>query len=144
VQIVGGNKDVAEQVSTGKLDIGLTDTDDAVVFQAQGYKIAIIYLDRDAESNDLGTLFIPNSLGIVKDCRHPEAARKLIDHLLSAGTEGRLAEGESAQIPLGSKVTAKVRVETPATVKAMPVDFAAAAKKWDVAHEFLRKTFAVQ
>jgi iron(III) transport system substrate-binding protein len=141
VQIVGGNKDVAEQVATGKLAIGLTDTDDAVAFQEQGYKLAIVYLDRDAQSDDLGTLFIPNSLGIVKDCPHPEAARKLIDHLLSAEVEARLAEGESAQIPLGTNVAAKTRVETPATVKAMPVDFAAAAKKWDVAHDFLRETF---
>jgi iron(III) transport system substrate-binding protein len=144
VQIVAGNKDVAEQVSTGRLDIGLTDTDDAVVFQEQGYKLGIVYLDRDAETDDLGTLFIPNSLGIVKDCPNPEAARKLIDHLLSAEVEARLAEGESAQIPLGSKVNAKVRVETPATVKAMPVDFAAAAKKWDAAADFLRATFGVQ
>jgi len=103
-----------------------------------------VYLDRDAKSDDLGTLFIPNSLGIVKGCPHPEAARKLIDHLLSDEVEARLAEGESAQIPLGSRVATKVRVETPATVKAMPVDFAAAAKKWDEAHSFLRETFGAQ
>jgi iron(III) transport system substrate-binding protein len=141
VQIVAGNKDSAEQVATGKLAIGLTDTDDAVVFQEQGYKLQIVYLDRDAESNDLGTLFIPNSLGIIKNCPHPEAARKLIDHLLSAEVETRLAEGASAQIPLATNVKAKTRVETPATVKPMPVDFAAAAKKWDAAHDFLRETF---
>jgi iron(III) transport system substrate-binding protein len=142
VQIVAGNKDSAEQVATGKFDIGLTDTDDAVVFQDQGYNLAIIYLDRDAKSDDLGTLFIPNTLGIVKDCPHPEAARKLVDHLLSAEVETRLAEGPSAQIPLGANVKAKARLDT-ADVKPMPVDFAAAAKKWDVASEFLRETFGV-
>ncbi len=140
VQIVAGNKDSAEQVATGKFDIGLTDTDDAVVFQDQGYNLAIVYLDRDAQTDDLGTLFIPNTLGIVKDCPHPEAARKLVDHLLSAEVEKRLAEGASAQIPLGANVNAKRRLET-AGVKAMPVDFAAAAKKWDAASEFLRETF---
>jgi iron(III) transport system substrate-binding protein len=141
VQVVGGNKDVAQQVATGRLAIGLTDTDDAVVFQDQGYKLQIVYLDRNAKDDKLGTLFIPNSLGIVKDCPHPEAAKKLIDYLLSAEVEERLANGPSAQIPLGQGVDAKPRVETPATVKAMPVDFAEAARKWDVAHEFLRKTF---
>ncbi len=143
VQIVGGNKDSAEQVATGKLVIGLTDTDDAVVFQDQGYKLAIIYLDRDAQSDDLGTLFIPNTLGIVKDCPHPEAARKLIDHLLSAEVETRLAEGPSAQIPLGAKANVKHRLET-AGVKPMKVDFAAAAKKWDTARDFLRETFGAE
>ena len=57
MQIVSGNKDVAEQVATGRLAIGLTDTDDAVEFQEQAYPLAIVYLDRDAKSDDLGTLF---------------------------------------------------------------------------------------
>jgi iron(III) transport system substrate-binding protein len=144
VQIVAGNKDVAEQVATGRLDVGLTDTDDAIAFQEQGYKLDIVYLDRDAKTDNLGTLFIPNSLGIVKNCPHPEAAKKLIDHLLSAEVEARLANGPSAQIPLGQGVDAKPRVETPATVKALSVDFAEAAKKWDDAHHFLRKTFGAE
>jgi hypothetical protein len=61
--------------------------------------------------------------------------------LLSAGVEARLARGESAQIPLGKGVDVKPRVETPATVKPLSVDFAAAAKKWEPAHQFLRQTF---
>ena len=27
----------------------------------------------------IGTMLIPNSVGIIKDCPHPEAARKLVD-----------------------------------------------------------------
>lgn len=141
IQILGGNKDVAESVALGRLSIGLTDTDDAVIFREKGYPVDIVYLDRDAESDDLGTLFIPNTLAILKNCPHPEAAKRLVDHLLSAQIEARLAEGPSAQIPLGANVEAKPRVETPQTVKPLNVDFAAAAEKWDVAREFLRQTF---
>jgi iron(III) transport system substrate-binding protein len=141
VQIVPGNKDVAEQVASGKFDIGLTDTDDFVVFREQGYPVDAVYLDRNATTDDLGTLFIPNTLAIVKGCPHPEAARRLVDFLLSREVETRLAKGKSAQIPLNSKVTVKPSVETPATVKALHVDFAAAAKKWDVTRQFLREKF---
>jgi hypothetical protein len=38
-------------------------------------------------------------------------------------------------------VKVKPPVETPATVKAMPVDFAAAAAKWEIARAFLREKF---
>jgi iron(III) transport system substrate-binding protein len=144
VVILPGNKDVAEQVASGRWAIGLTDTDDFVVFREKGYPVEAVYLDRDAKTDDLGTLFIPNSLAIVKNCPHPEAAKRLVDHLLSAEVEARLAEGESAQIPLGANVQVKPQVETPATVKALKVDFAAAARKAEAARAFLRKTFATE
>jgi iron(III) transport system substrate-binding protein len=90
----------------------------------------------------MGTLFIPNTVSLIKGSPHPEAARQLLDYLLSAEVETKLDEGASVQIPLNPNVHAKVRVETPQTVKAMEVDFRAAAEKWDVAAKFLRDEFA--
>jgi iron(III) transport system substrate-binding protein len=81
-------------------------------------------------------------VAIIKGAKHPEAARKLVDYVLSPAVEKTLAEAASAQIPLNPNVAAKVRVETPKTIKAMPVDFPAAAAKWETAAEFIRDEFA--
>ncbi len=139
VEILSGNKQVAESVATGRLAFGLTDTDDAMVAIDQGQPVTIVYPDQ--AEGQLGTLFIPNTLAIIKDCPHPEAARRLVDYLLSPAVEARLAEGASAQIPLGADVKAKTRVETPRTIKAMQVDFSAAAEQWPAVREFIRTTF---
>ena len=71
----------------------------------------------------------------------PESARRLVDYLLSADVEDALASGPSGQIPLNSNARSKPPVETPATVRPMRVDFAAAAEKWDIASAFLRDEF---
>ncbi len=104
-----------------------------------GMPVAIVYPDRAA--GELGTLFIPNTLAIIKQGPHPEAARKLIDYVLSAKVEAKLAEGPSAQIPLNPRVKIRPRVETPRTVKAMPVDFQKAQGQWESAARFLREEF---
>ncbi|HTN74516.1 MAG TPA: extracellular solute-binding protein [Pirellulaceae bacterium] len=139
IQILSGNKQVALAVSAGQIAFGLTDTDDAIIELEQGQPVRIIYPDRAADQ--LGTLFIPNTLCILKDCPHPEAARKLVDYLLTPAVEEALANCPSAQIPLNSAVRVPSRVETPATVHAMPVDFAAAAEQWETAAQFIRDEF---
>ena len=123
-QILAGNKQVARAVSSGKLAFGLTDTDDAVVEVEAGMPVAIIYPDQG--EGELGTLFIPNTLALIKDSPNPRAAEKLLDFLLSAEVERRLADGPSAQIPLRIGVPASDRVKTPEQVRAMDADFS-----WD-------------
>jgi iron(III) transport system substrate-binding protein len=136
---MAGNKQVAQAVAGGSLAFGLTDTDDAVIEVERGMPVAIIYPDQ--KDGELGTLFIPNTLTIIKGSPNPEAAEKLVDYLLSADVERRLAEGPSAQIPLRPGVAASARVKTPADVRAMEVDWNAAADKWDTAAEFLTAEF---
>jgi iron(III) transport system substrate-binding protein len=140
VQILGGNKRVAEAVSASQLAFGLTDTDDAMVEVDRGMPVEIVYPDQG--SDGIGTLFIPNTVSIIKGSPHPEAARQLVDYLLSPAVETKLAECPSVQIPLNPQVHAKMRVETPQTIRAMHVDFQAAADKWDTAAKFLRDEFA--
>jgi iron(III) transport system substrate-binding protein len=140
VQIMSGNKQVALAVAAGRLLFGLTDTDDAIGEQEKGAPLLIVYPDQGA--HEMGTLFIPNTLSIVRGSPHPQAARRLVDYLLSPPVESALATGPSAQIPLGSQVQIQPRVETPRTVRAMQVDFSAAAEKWDVAAALLRDLFA--
>jgi iron(III) transport system substrate-binding protein len=139
VQVLGGNKQIATACSAGQIAFGLTDTDDAIIEIERAGPVAIVYPDREADQ--LGTLFIPNTLAIIKGCPHPASARKLVDYLLAPGVEQKLAAGPSAQIPLNPEANAKPRVETPKTVKALPADFAAAARMWDAAGKFIEDEF---
>jgi iron(III) transport system substrate-binding protein len=139
VQIVSGNKQVASAVGGGQLDFGITDTDDAVIELEKGSPVAIVYPDQGPDG--LGTLFIPNTLAIIRGSANTQNARRLLDYLLSPAVEAKLAKGESAQIPLNPQTKAKSRMESPKTVKAMQVDLSAAAEKWDTAEQFLRDEF---
>ncbi|MFN0020051.1 MAG: extracellular solute-binding protein [Pirellulaceae bacterium] len=142
IKIQGGNKQVAVAVGSGQLAFGLTDTDDAIIELERGAPVVMVYPDR--EEKELGTLFIPNTLCIIKGAPHEARARNLVHFLLSAPVEGHLAEGPSAQIPLNPQVNIKSRVETPRTVHAMQVDFAAAVKKWDSAAKFIQDEFTAE
>lgn len=139
VQVLAGNKPVAQAVSAGRLAFGLTDTDDAIGELAAGQPVAIVYPDR--EKNELGTLFIPNTLAVLAGAPHRAAAQQLADFLLSAAVERQLAAGPSAQIPLHPAANDAARIETPRTVQPMQVDFAAAAEKWPEVAKFLRAEF---
>jgi iron(III) transport system substrate-binding protein len=139
VQILSGNKQVAVAVATGHLAFGLTDTDDAIGQIRDGRPVVIVYPDQG--DGELGTLFIPNTVAIIKGGPHPDVARKVVDHLLSLEVEKKLAEGPSAQIPLNPKVTAKTQVKTPRDVKAMEVDWEQAADQWTAAARFIRDEF---
>lgn len=139
VHVVSGNKQVAEGVGAGQFAVGLTDTDDAIIEVEAGQPVAIFYPDQQG----IGTLFIPNTVMIIKGGPNPAGARQLVDFLLSPQVEQRLAESASRQIPLNPQVNAKLpkEIHTPRTVKAMTVDFEQAADRWDEAQEFLTREF---
>ncbi|HEX4413517.1 MAG TPA: extracellular solute-binding protein [Lacipirellulaceae bacterium] len=138
-RIKSGNRQVAEAVGGNSMAFGLTDTDDALVELEKGSPVAIIYPDQGPEQ--LGTLYIPNTLALIKNSPHEKEAEKLMDYLLSADVEARLAAGPSAQIPLRPGVAASKKVKTPKEVRAMNVDWTAAAAKWDATAEFLKSEF---
>src|SRR5439155_16554219 len=139
IQILGGNKQVAQACAAGQIVFGLTDTDDAIIEIERASPVAIVYPDR--QPDQLGTLFIPNTLAIIKGCPHADQARKLVDFLLSPPVEEQLARSASAQIPLHPAVRIESRVQTPQTVHAMPVDFPAAARHWQAAAQFIEREF---
>jgi iron(III) transport system substrate-binding protein len=140
-RIMSGNKQVAQAVAAGTIAFGLTDTDDAIVEMERGMPVAMVYPDQGA--GQVGTLFIPNTLSLIKDSPNPAAAEKLLDYLLASDVERRLAAGPSAQIPLRKGVPSSPRVKTPDEVRAMEVDWNAAAGQWDAAAAFLAQEFAV-
>jgi iron(III) transport system substrate-binding protein len=148
VHIAPGNKQVAEWVSAGKAPggqvvvAGITDTDDAIEEVKDGKPVVIIFPDQ--QPGQPGTLFIPNTLALIKGSPNPDGGRKLIDFLLSAETEQKLAEGPSHQFPLHEGVSAKLPAALEPGLKArrMKVDFAKAAALWDDVQTFLRNEFA--
>jgi iron(III) transport system substrate-binding protein len=151
LRLAPGNKQVAEWVGKGKTPsgqevlVGVTDTDDALDEVRAKRDVVIIFPDRDAPAKGrMGTLFIPNTVAIIKGCPNPAGARKLIDFLLSADSERQLAEGPSGQIPLNPEVKAKLpeQIQTGRTAKAMEVDWGKAAELWKETQTFLSKEFA--
>jgi iron(III) transport system substrate-binding protein len=142
IQFVAGNKQAAEGVGQGQYLAALTDTDDAAAELDAGRPVRIVFPDRDATpQSGLGTLFIPNTVAVIKGCPNPERARKLVDFLLSAEVEGKLAQSASRQIPLNPDVKAPLPpwLGTPTTVRPLPVDFERAAELWDEAQTFVRE-----
>jgi iron(III) transport system substrate-binding protein len=139
VQVLSGNKQVALAAGSGQIAVGLTDTDDAMGEIDAGSPVAIVYPDR--EPGALGTLFIPNTLAVIKGSPHQKEAEALASYLLSPEVEAALARGPSAQIPLLKSTSTEARVETPKTVHAMEADFEAAVKLWDKVAAFLADEF---
>ena len=86
--------------------VGVTDTDDAMEEVRDNPDVVVIFPDRDAKEGRMGTLYIPNTLAIIKGCPNPTGARKMVDYLLSPEIETKLAEGPSHQIPLNPNVKA--------------------------------------
>lgn len=148
-RILSGNKRVAQQVAKGQLAFGLTDTDDAMIELEGGRPVTIIYPDQPKNEGDpaLGTLFIPNTIGMIEGSPNPTAAHALSEFLLTSLVECRLVIGPSAQIPLSRKSQAdnscRCRVKTPDEVTPMTVDWNAAADGWDAAAKWLTEEFSV-
>ena len=139
IQQLAGNKPVAVGVGQGKFAVGWTDTDDAIAEVNAGRPVTILFPDADG----IGTLFIPNTVAIVRGGPNPEGARKLVDYLLSPEIEKKLAEGPSRQLPLNPDVKADLPAALAAagTVKRMEVDFEKAADLWNEVQAFLGKEF---
>lgn len=133
--VESGNKQVAINVARGAYAFGLTDTDDAIIEVEQGKPVAIVFPDQTERES--GTLFIPNTICILKAGPGNAAARQLVDFLLQQETEETLAKGRSAQIPLNknSQLTSRV---APEPLKIMDVDFESAAKKWEQTRDRLK------
>lgn len=150
IHISPGNQQAAEWVGRGqtpsgkRVSIAMTDTDDAMGQIQEGRPVQILFPDRSGITGTrMGTLFIPNTLAILKDCPHPQEARRLVDYLLEERVETRLAEGGGFQIPLNPHVQAKLPapIEHPPAVKAMEVDFERAVDLWEEATGHVRNCF---
>ena len=88
VQVVDGNAVVRDMVSSGSLDMGMTDTDDAYEAVKDGHPVKVVFLDQ--EEGGLGTLVNPNTVMLIKDAAHADLGKRFIDWLLLPETEAEL------------------------------------------------------
>jgi iron(III) transport system substrate-binding protein len=118
IALLGGNAEVANQVGDGVYSLGLTDSDAVATAQANGGKLTLVAPDQDAE----GALAMPTTVALVKGAKHEQAAKKLIDYLLSRQAEQKLIDMKFARWSVRAPATGDDAIRT------MPVDYHAAAE----------------
>jgi len=129
VALLPGNGQVKDQVAAGIYAVGLTDTDDVNGAILDGKPVGMVLPDQG--NGGLGIFVIPNTVGLVSGARHPEAAKKLIDYLVSKEVESRLAKGRGAQIPLSPGVPGPELLPNLDAVQVMDVDYRQVAANFE-------------
>jgi iron(III) transport system substrate-binding protein len=119
VKLLGGNSVVAEYVGLGQLWAGLTDNDDVDSMLRENVKLDMVLPDQGEDQ--FGTLTIPCTVAMVAGAKHPDAAKQLIEYLLSPEVEKALLDAKFARYSVFASNGA-VRL------KAMPVSYADVAK----------------
>lgn len=137
VRIVDGNSVVKDRVGAGELAVGFTDTDDVNVGLGAGLPIKPLYPDKSG----MGTLLIPNTVGLIAGCPHPDAGKKLIDFLLSKEVERKLAFCPSVQMPLRKDVPVPPDFVSIDQIKFMAVDYEDVARMMEPSMRFVQDTF---
>ena len=129
---LAGNKQVALAVASGELAWGLTDTDDAIIEKEKGMPVEIVFPDQLPDQ--FGTVFIPNTVAVIRKAPHPVLAAKLADYLVSEKTESRLAMSSSAHFPIWPGANQQSRIET-LGIKRAKINFELAAENWQAQQE---------
>ena len=96
VRLVSGNSTAVRMVATGQADLCFTDTDDVYAGQRNNWPVAMKFLDQNRE----GVLAIPNTAAMIKGGPHAQAAKKLMQFLLSEEVEQLLVESDSHNSPV--------------------------------------------
>ena len=92
-----GNGAVKDLVAEGACAFGFTDTDDAFAAIDAGKPVRMVPVRLPSGQ----TICLPNSVAMIRNGPHPDAASKFIQYLLSEEVELALAKSASRQIPLG-------------------------------------------
>ena len=132
-RVASSNGEVKRLVVTGEATFGLTDTDDANEASKSGAAVSIVYPDQDG----MGTLVIPTAVVLLRNGPHPAQGRALMDYLLSADVELRLAR-DAAQMPVRSDVAPPEGVHRVDEIRAMRVDYAALGALMERVQPWLR------
>jgi iron(III) transport system substrate-binding protein len=132
-----GAINIAKLVGDGKMAFGWTDSDDYCVALERGAHVVAVYPD----AQGCGTLFLPNTIALIREAPHPDAARKFIDWVLRPETERQLAYSRSAQIPLRADVQRPAGVIAPGQFKALVVDYRQIGAELEKRSEHLKQLF---
>ncbi len=136
VMVVDGNSVVRDMVADGRLAMGLTDTDDAVAALEDGKPVKMIFPDQD----DMGTLIIPYTTGLVAGGPNPDAGQQLIDYLLSKEVEKKIFAAGFSQVTV-RPLDIEAEYLPDSGVKAMQVNITQAYEQLELIKEELRQIF---
>jgi len=136
VQVLDGNSVVRDQVASGQLKVGLTDSDDAYGAIRDGAPVKVILPDQESK----GTLVFFGTVSLVAGGPHPEEGRALANYLLSREVEKQLIASDCCQVPF------RLLDLQPAwlgggKLRALPVDFAEVLRQYPLAQQDLREIF---
>lgn len=134
IDVAQSNGQTRDKVASGEKWIGFTDTDDANDAFVEKRPVVMIYPNQ--KDKDIGTLIIPNSVMLIKGAKHTDAAKRLINYLISEKTESKLAYAKSAQMPLLPDVDRPSNVADIKQIKAMDVT-------WDKVYDNLQQTLSI-
>lgn len=136
-KIVSGNLMAAKMTADGEAFACLTDTDDANEMLTAGKPVKMVFPDK----NGIGTLILPNTVALIKNGPNNENGKKLIDFILSAGTEQKLARLKSAQIPVRKNIQPYSSIFSMENIRAMDVNYEKIAAQLEPARDFIYNDF---
>lgn len=148
VRLYDGNSTVVRALSDGEIDIGLTDSDDALAGQANNWPVDFNFEQIDPAKKQFkglpsrGPLLLPSTVGIVRGCPHPNEAHKLADFILSARVEELLATSEARNVPIRDSLAKKLNM--PPMPDGAPVTPAALARALPDADRLVEQVFPVK
>lgn len=90
VTFLGGHTDVRKAVGAGEFKIGLVNHYYYYLQQAEGSPVSVVFPDQG--DGQIGVIVNATAAGIVKGGRNPEAAKALVDFLLSGEGQKLFAE----------------------------------------------------
>jgi iron(III) transport system substrate-binding protein len=137
IRITASNGESADAVASGDAALSLVDSDDAVSRIRQGRAVEMVVPDQG--EGGMGVFLVPNAVLIVRGAPHPDRAKQLVDHLLSAESERKLAEADCAQIPLRDGVKPPRELPPISTLRRMDVDTARVAAKMEALRPYLEE-----
>lgn len=113
LRVYDSNSAVVRAIANGEIDAGLTDTDDCFAALRENWPVRFSFETPDrpgARFNGLpsaGPVVIPNTVGKIRACPHPNQAQKLAEFLLSSRTERLLAQSDSRNLPVRESLAAE-------------------------------------
>ena len=123
--LVDGNSVVVKQVARGEAWFGFTDSDDIAGAQREGSPIMALPVTEE-------TLFVPNTVGVIRDCPHPEAAQRLFEFLSDAKVSQKLVELRALEA---------ATLDPARAATGLKVDWAALLRDLDTATEETKQIF---
>lgn len=129
-RMLSSNGEVKRRVASGEFAFGLTDSDDVNVALADGKQVGFIVPDQKPGGH--GAVLIPTAAVLIRGAPHPEAARKLVDFLVSGKVERYMAECDAGHFPLRPGIPGPPRLAVDfKSLNLTPLDYPALAKRME-------------